>query len=128
MDIVKSLRKPFHVEAVRVTRDNLEEVREWCNGTLEKDDKNRDYIHVEVKHPLNPKQEQAYVGDWVLLSASGFKVYTNSAYRNNFDEDTSVGAQVGNVFENAKSVLKGVGVGANPVALKDAIAAKRPQA
>jgi hypothetical protein len=31
----KYVRKPFEVEAVQVTEENLEEVAQWCHGELQ---------------------------------------------------------------------------------------------
>jgi hypothetical protein len=44
----------------------------------------RDYISVRVAYPINPRQTQAYLGDWVLKSGKSFKVYTNSAFEKSF--------------------------------------------
>ena len=80
------IRNPFTIEAVRVTEDNFDEVRLWCNGTKHAEPKG-EYIEVAVRNPLTPRQKKAFVGDWVLSSKSGFKVYTDSAFRSNFRKD-----------------------------------------
>lgn len=83
------IRKPFEIQAVRVTKDNLEEVASWCKGevlTNEDSATKERLIKVEVRNPLNEKQTRAFVGDWVLHSGSGgYKVYTDQAFRRSFD-------------------------------------------
>jgi len=105
---IKFLRKPFYVDAVQVTEENILEVAKWCDGevrwtksknvevtrrreveiqeTTEPDvDDRRQYVRVRVVHPLNDRQTMAFVGDWVLYSGSGYKVYTKKAMLENFD-------------------------------------------
>ena len=92
---VKFARKPFFVDAVQVTEANMNDVAEWCKGTvITKNDKNEDvtpYIKVRVLRPVNEKQTKAYVGEWVLYAGQGFKVYTNTAMLKDFEvaEDDS---------------------------------------
>lgn len=80
-------RKPFYVEAVRVTDKNIEEVAEWCGGELGLAEPNRRYIRVSnVSRPLNDRQRQAFVGDWVLRAGNGFKIYTAKAFDRSFEK------------------------------------------
>ncbi len=78
-------RKPFNVETVQVTEENLEAVATWVKGTV-KEDGDKKYVQVKVHSPKNPRQTRAYVGDWVLLSAQGFKVYLDKAFRASFEK------------------------------------------
>lgn len=85
----KFLRKSFPVDAVQVSPENIEEVAKWCAGEIKHDGEkeghlSRDYISVRVAYPINPRQTQAYFGDWVLKSGKSFKVYTNSAFEKSF--------------------------------------------
>lgn len=94
----KYVRKPFAVDAVEVTEDNLEAVAQWCGGEVRTSDgrqtKNgvtgqQQYIKVTVKRPLNDRQTRAYPGDWVLSAGTGFKVYTEKAFSGSFEEQTN---------------------------------------
>lgn len=91
-------RKPFHVSAVQITAENMEEVAAWCAGEIRtgkkvvRDDDNKvidrievSFVKVDVHRPLNERQTKGYVGDWVLLSESGFKVYTERAFEKAFE-------------------------------------------
>lgn len=83
----KYVRKPLYVDAVRVTSKNFDEVGKWCGGEMHPagEEQGAPYIQVEVTNPLNIRQSQARVGDWVLQTDRGFKVYTPKAFDNSFD-------------------------------------------
>lgn len=88
MEIKKLKRKPFDVDAVQVTEENMREVAEWCNGELRTITSGQDagtYIKVKVRYPLNDRQTQAWPSDWVLASQKGYKVYTDNAIRHSFN-------------------------------------------
>jgi hypothetical protein len=87
METTKFVRKPFEVEAVKVTESNLEEVSSWCQGEVQTDGV-RSFIKVRVARALNDRQTKAYPGDWVLYAGTGFKVYTEKAFRKTFEEGT----------------------------------------
>lgn len=78
-------RKPLVVEAVRVTAENLYEVAQWCGGEIHKAlPSDQKFIEVAVLHPLHKKQTRANVGDWVLKSDQGFKIYADTAFQKGF--------------------------------------------
>lgn len=81
----KFARKPFYVDAVRVSDANIEEVAEWCAGSIEEDEEGR-FVRVKVHRPLTERQTKAYVGDWVLRAGSGFKVYVPKAFDKSFEK------------------------------------------
>jgi hypothetical protein len=81
---VKYVRKPFYVQAAQVTEENITQVARWCEGTILIDE--RPYIKVKVKRPLAERQTRAFVGDWVLSSGNGYKVYTQASFEKNFED------------------------------------------
>ena len=88
------VRKPFVVEAVQVTEENLQQVEQWCDGSTQTEprgDEGRSvtWINVDVRNPLTKRQTQAFVGDWVLKGKRGFKVYTDKAFGENFNPELS---------------------------------------
>lgn len=115
MDLKTYDRKPFSVQAVQVTRDNLKEVAEWCGGSVEvkitptkNGSKHEDYVKVPTARPMNEKQTQAFITDWVLLSDKKFKVYTHRAFVHTFKENPVYDEPkqpAGNVFDNAKDEI-----------------------
>lgn len=89
IELRKYARKPFFVDAVRVTSENMERVAEWCQGdvnTINTGQSDERYIKVRVHRPLTDRQTQAFVGDWVLYAGTGFKVYTPKAFDKSFEE------------------------------------------
>jgi hypothetical protein len=104
------IKKPLYVEAVRITRRNFNDVVRWCEGHIRTESSDHPtnpgakYIKVEVHNPINTRQTKAYVGDWVLKTDRGFKIYTHKAFTDSFDEarrDRSVEAQVQEEMERA---------------------------
>lgn len=95
MDIVTQpyLRKPLIVDAVQVTVENFEAIAAWCQGTITNNDSSvvekvnpgGQHIHVRVHNPKTPRQTKAYVGDWLLYTERGYKIYTQKAFAASFD-------------------------------------------
>jgi hypothetical protein len=84
METATYTSKPYPVEAVRVTDENLQSISIWAGGRIDTLN-GKSYIHVNVENPLRPRQTQAFVGDWVLKTRNGFKVYLDKAFHNSFD-------------------------------------------
>lgn len=93
---VKYVRKPLYVDAVRVTKENFEDILEWCQGDLGGPDgveipddvpidTDKHFIRVRVHNPQTPRQTKAFVGDWILYTTRGYKIYTEKAFSENFD-------------------------------------------
>jgi len=87
----KYVRKPLYVDAIRISPGNFDEVAVWCQGETQRDEPTgkglgRPYIRVRVHNPRNPRQMRAYVGDWILYTDRGYKIYTNKAFQLAFDE------------------------------------------
>lgn len=89
MQVTKFVRKPFEVDGIRVTPDNIQEVAEWCQGevrtTKGKDGEDVSTVKVRVLRPMNERQTIAYEGDWILYAGTGYKVYTNKAFVATFE-------------------------------------------
>lgn len=86
----KYIRKPLYVDAVRITHKNFEEMAAWCQGEIQQDEvpgegSSKLYIKVRVHNPKNPRQTKAFVGDWILYTDRGYKIYTNKAFHASFD-------------------------------------------
>lgn len=101
----KYIRKPLYVEAVQVTLENFVDVAKWCHGEIKDyNDKTlvgaeaenpltERYIHVRVHNPKSVRQSKAFIGDWLLYTERGYKVYTQRAFKNSFDPVPEVGPQ-----------------------------------
>lgn len=103
----KYVRKPLFVDAVQITEMNFAEIAAWCQGEIRRQDSDeiiekRDdftprntYIRVRVHNPKNVRQTKAYIGDWLLYTEKGYKVYTEKAFRMSFDLAESNGGVKG---------------------------------
>jgi len=93
----KYIRKPLYVDAVQITLENFVEAAKWCQGEIRdyhdkplvgaeaENQAIERYIHVRVHNPKNTRQTKAFIGDWLLYTERGYKVYTQKAFRNSFD-------------------------------------------
>lgn len=91
--IEKYNRKPFTVEAVQVTVDNMAEVAEWCGGEViveQNDGRLSQYIYVPVNKAISERQKKAYGHDWILKGRGGFKCYSRKAFIACFEKRTPV--------------------------------------
>lgn len=85
METRRFTRKPFDVDAVQVTAENMDEVARWCQGNVVDNGRDDKHIKVRVIRVLSERQTQAFVTDWVLYAGTGYKVYTNRAFKNSFE-------------------------------------------
>lgn len=95
------VRKPLYVDAVKVTPDNFVPVAGWCQGDIRRIDNDavvtevnivpeECYVRVRVHNPKTPRQTQLRVGDWLLYTDRGYKVYTEKAFFNSFEQADSI--------------------------------------
>lgn len=100
MQTQKYARKPFYIDAVQVTEENMAEVAEWCGGTQrEANGPEAAHIKIKVHRPFTPRQTKAFVGDWVLKSETGFKIYTPVAFERGFEPVKTVEEQADETIE-----------------------------
>lgn len=97
----KYVKKPLFVEAVRITRKNFNDVAKWCEGHIQTErpdasqNASKKYIKIQTHNPINNRQTKAFVGDWLLKTNRGFKIYTHNSFTESFDEvDRRVESQV----------------------------------
>ena len=92
----KYIRKPLIVDAVQVTTENFVSIALWCQGSICDNEDNEVkaetinpgsmHINVRVHQPKTPRQTKAFVGDWILYTDKGYKIYTPKAFHNAFNE------------------------------------------
>lgn len=83
INTAKYVRKPLYVDAVEVTEENFKDLAVWCQGEIQTDG-TQEYIRVRVHTPKSARQTQAFVGDWILYTDRGYKVYSAKAFGENF--------------------------------------------
>lgn len=80
-------RKPIKGLAVEVTAENMKDVSDWVDGEI-LEDKIGPYIKVKVLRPQYERQTRAYVGDFVVLVKTSFKVYNPAAFKKSFTKSS----------------------------------------
>lgn len=107
------MKKPLYVEAIRITRRNFPEVVEWCEGRVRTEradapqNANKKFIKIEAHNPINSRQTKAFIGDWVLKTERGFKVYTHVSFVQSFDETAELEGQRAYPYEEGDFVIIG---------------------
>lgn len=84
----KYVKKPLYVQAVQITKENFEEIAEWCQGEIKNENASNPqhrYIYIQTHNPNNARQSQAIVGDWILHTDRGYKIYTPMAFEGSFE-------------------------------------------
>jgi hypothetical protein len=93
INTVKYVRKPLYVDAVQITEENFSDLAKWCQAEVyfkddhekmsidEEYDPKAMYIRVRVHNPKSIRQTQGFVGDWILYTERGYKIYTQKAFK-----------------------------------------------
>lgn len=122
MNLTNYTRRPFDVDAIQVTADNLEEVASLCGGNTSDIPYGRDrIIRVPVKNPQTRRHSEARVGDWVVYHQGGWKVYNDRAFKSSFQQTTAVANDLasfakrenGHVFDSSADSTDILGEGLN---------------
>lgn len=100
-NIDEYFRKSFPVRAVQVTPANMAKLAKWCEGTIKSERRRgttKKYIEVPVEVTIKDRQRQAFYGDWILVTASGYKVYNDKAFHDAFEKKPAepIAAKVSN--------------------------------
>ena len=85
MDFTTFVRKPFAVEAVEVTEENIAEIAKLV-GTLREKDDGSSYIHVDRR--LVPNVFRVFPGFWMTKMGDNVRCYSNLVFRNQFIESS----------------------------------------
>lgn len=81
MEFTKYVRKPFTVEAVEITVDNIAEIAELV-GTLRKKPNGTPFIHVNRR--LVPNAFQVFPGFWMTRMGDNIRLYSNYVFQEQF--------------------------------------------
>jgi hypothetical protein len=91
MEIKKFNRKPFAVNAVEVTLENVHEVAAWCGGTVEMQSTRMMGTQaklpvIKMSGPSNAKDTVATLGCFIAELKGNFRVYKNALFFQVFDK------------------------------------------
>lgn len=75
------VRKPFVVEAIEVTKDNIKDLAVYI-GTLRKKDDGTPYIAVDRR--LIPNVYRVYPGFWMTRMGDNIRCYSKKIFREQF--------------------------------------------
>lgn len=79
-------RRPFSVDAVQVTNENLEDVAKWCGGSVVNTTNEGKAVRLaNSKSRRGPKLPLAKIGDWVLTGPDGFRAFSDGAFNKVFE-------------------------------------------
>lgn len=79
------VRKPFIVEAVQVTKDNLEQIATYL-GHVGKDEDGKNCI--EIDNNRVPNISRVYPGYWVTKMGNNIRCYAGKIFREQFVPST----------------------------------------
>lgn len=85
MDFTTFVRKPFVVEAVEITTENIEEAAKYIGDVREKDDGTK-YILVDQR--LVPNVEKVYPGFFMTKMGENIRCYSRKIFNDQFMEKT----------------------------------------
>lgn len=85
MEFNTFVRKPFTVEAVEVTKDNIKDVAEFV-GTLKEKDDGTPYIQVDRR--LVPNIYRVYPGFWMTKMGDNVRCYSKRIFNEQFTQTT----------------------------------------
>lgn len=85
MEFTTFVRKPFVVEAVEVTEENIAEVAELI-GTLRQKENGTPFI--QVNRRLVPNLFRVYIGFWVTQMGDNVRCYSRRVFTQQFVETT----------------------------------------
>jgi len=83
MDFTTFVRKPFVVDAVEITPENIEEVAKYVGDVREKEDGTR-YILVDER--LVPNVPRVYTGYFMTKMGNNIRCYSRKIFREQFTE------------------------------------------
>ena len=83
MEYTTFVRKPFAVEAVEITTENIEELARYI-GDLETKDDGTQYILVDRRKV--PNVQRVYPGFWMTKMGDNIRVYSKKIFAQEFVE------------------------------------------
>lgn len=83
MQFTKFVRKPFEVEAVEITTENIEEISKMVGDLVKKDDET---LFIQVDKDKIPNMFRVYPGDWLTKMDGNIRCYSRKAFFDQFIE------------------------------------------
>lgn len=97
MEFTTFVRKPFTVDAVEVTEENIAEIAELV-GVLRQKEDGAPYIHVDRR--LIPNIYRVYPGFWMTKMGDNVRCYSNQVFKKQFIESSpEIETRVSHILE-----------------------------
>lgn len=81
------VRRPFEVQAIQVTAQNMAAVARWCGGKIAKTRTEVNFIDVPTVKEKHPSHGRAFVGSWVVTGREGtFSTYSDKTFQRTFEQ------------------------------------------
>lgn len=97
-------RNSFDVECVQVTKENIQDVKKWCQGLIKYTSSGAPYIRLLVIPNTKSTPANAHIGDWILFVGGRFKHYRDSAFKQAYSKKSDLRAGVFALMQKALSV------------------------
>ncbi len=80
------VRKPFRVEAVQITDENIYDIAEYVGTVQTRGDDGSQYILVDKRRI--PNVEKVYPGFWVTRMDQNYRCYSERVFAHQFIQET----------------------------------------
>lgn len=108
LEFTPFVRKPFTVEAVRITEANIAEVAELVGEVRYLDEKNQRKPYIHVNRRLVPYVLRVFPGFWVTRMGEEVRCYANKVFHEQFAEsDNHIVEAVAMINGNGKRAVHG---------------------
>ena len=84
MEFTTFVRKPFSVEAVEITTENIAEIAEFVGELKEKDGK----PYIQVNRRIVPNLFRVFPGFWMTRMGDNIRCYSRKVFNEQFVEST----------------------------------------
>jgi hypothetical protein len=84
MDTTTYLRRPFYIEAVEITAENIEEVAKLVGEIRHNDDG----PYIQVNRDILPNMHQVYIGFFMTKMGKNIRCYSPELFREQFTPKT----------------------------------------
>lgn len=82
MEMNEFIRKPFAVQAIQITEENIAEVADFVEGTLSEKHDGSPYILVNRRGV--PRDYRAYPGLWMTQRGTNIRFYSEKIFEDQF--------------------------------------------
>lgn len=76
-------RKPFYIEAVQITTENIEEIAELIGRVMTKEEDGSPFIQID--NVIIPGISRAYPGFWLTIMNDRYRCYSNKIFTSQFE-------------------------------------------